>query len=933
MNPLPLPLTLQPDQGAAQATAAWFIPGAEALALLEEIGRWGIGFDDVRLCFLPRSASDRRACGVLAILPAGASPLASPSPVVQPYTCRADRIFLPADASLHPPISDDELSSALLYELQVFHPAIGLVGFGSGDMFRATDLISPPPEVEADWTHADPGLAPQPPLRAVHPMLIPTIVTISEDSRGDIGSAAAEDLPPLPDESAMRGLASKSALGMLGALSWFAAHLPRLPGKAPPPAPQSGSGASGNQGADNSAGEGWRQRLQNWSAAKIAALNASLARARNKELARLLNLLDRDMDEALRYALPLRSTPGRGVAPPGAFLPARNTDFDASALGRARPTDGWDTTQFHQKLAIKYRQATNRELGLGRYRRAAYIFAQLLGDYSSAANALRQGRFYREAATLYRDHMKDHAAAAKCLEEGGLLLEAIALYEELSQYEKAGDLYTILERTDEARGHYQRAADQLIARGDLLSAARLLDTKLGATDKALEVLESGWPQSQQAGACLTESFELMRRRALHERATLRLKRLTPEFKEGALALTLSDVLVRVATNYPSPELRVLAADATRVVVGNRLAGSACGPSEIRTLTSAVMRLAPQDRLLARDVNRYCATPARPKNPALPSPDRKPKSKEPTLVRAFHLGGGTQVKTVFPAGDVFYAIGVRGDDLLFIRSRWDGTVRTTHRRDPLASKTRYRIERADANSLHAIPLASKDAATPVDFGPDASFPPCYMQLPPDYKTGIILDLFRDEHGVLWSFRYDYTDHSVVLYAHDLSGRLLSSREIKSDKFLEYASAKLVVRTGIAWILYGQTIEVLEPQRQRTIDLHRSARDMIVSNPHVRPRLVVTFEQGAAMIWPEDGHTIRLAEGLLDPVACFTRDGLLVIIGRGRGMVLRVAREGITQIMPFDHLPELPVAIIPTDEPAGFAVFYDGGLIRAMKIPPE
>ena len=40
---------------------------------------------------------------------------------------------------------------------------------------------------------------------------------------------------------------------------------------------------------------------------------------------------------------------------------------------------------YHQELAARYRELANRELGLGRFRRAAYIYAHLLGDYVAAA--------------------------------------------------------------------------------------------------------------------------------------------------------------------------------------------------------------------------------------------------------------------------------------------------------------------------------------------------------------------------------------------------------------------------------------------------------------------------------------------------------------------------------------------------------------------
>ena len=936
-----IPLTLVYDAQATQSIAAWFIPGSDPAEWLAEIARWDLPFDRVRLCLLPRSAMDRRLSGALAILPDGhnASEIVL-SPIVQPYGCVAGRLYLPAGARLHPPMTDVELTSALLYPVQVFHPAIGPIGYANEDVVIATDLLARPTPVVHDWDHADPGLSPPPPLRSVIPMMTPTVEQIQNDSRDDIGSAASEQLPRLPDESIFRGLAAKAGIGMLGALSWLAAHLPR------------GGGAGGRDGGHDRSGEnpgtksgasaggpGWGRRFQRWSARQIAALRQSLARARHKELVRLLKLLETDMDQALRYALPLYGAAARGLARPGTRLGLRNPDFDLAAARRAGAIDPWDVSAFRQQLGAKYREAANRELALGRHRRAAYIFAQLLGDFGSAANALKQGRFYREAATLYRDQLKDSAAAAACLEAGGLLLEAIPLYESLGRHEKVGDLYATLGRPDDAEHHYRQAVKHLFQGADLVGAARLLETKLNVPDEALATLESGWPQSHQAAACLREVFELMGRRGRHEQATRRLARLRPEVKEGELALALSGVLARIAASYPNPELRVLAADATRLVVGNRLAGAAaCGASEMRTLLNCVMRLTPDDRLLARDANRYVERGARRARPPTPAASgRKPPSKAPVLVRAFHVGGGMLMKTVFSAGDHFYALGARDDQLIFVRSRWDGTLRSTQRQDPLAIQTVYRIERAGRKSaaLYAVPLRRPDAPPPRDFGPDAAFPAAYLQQPPDAGLGVIFDLCRDEHDVLWSLRAPGDAPGLALYAHDAGGRLLSSRDLDlpADPSAFPAAMVLAARRGAAYVVCGDQLYCIERQRQQVLPLHRPATGVLVSNPFVRARVFVTFDQGGLVIWPEDGHTVRFGEDLMDPVACFTRGGSLVVIGRGRGLILRVERQGITHAAPFEHSPEPAVAIVPTDDPAGFAVFFPDGLVRIMKLPPE
>ena len=140
--------------------------------------------------------------------------------------------------------------------------------------------------------------------------------------------------------------------------------------------------------------------------------------------------------------------------------------------------------------------------------------------------------------------------------------------------------------------------------------------------------------------------------------------------------------------------------------------------------------------------------------------------------------------------------------------------------------------------------------------------------------------------------------------------------------------------MAYVLCGDRIYCFAGDRRWDIDLHRPATDLLVSHPHVRTRLVVTFAEGGVVVFPEDGHAVRFGEGLFDPVACFTRGGTLVVIGRGRGMAFRVEREGIKSVRPFECAgPEVPVAIVPTAEPDGFAVFLPNGLVRVMRLPSQ
>src|SRR6202000_772153 len=143
---------------------------------------------------------------------------------------------------------------------------------------------------------------------------------------------------------------------------------------------------------------------------------------------RLLHLLDTDPEAGLRHAIPMNDFAHRGVAPPGGRLGTHSLDFDPRKLGGG-PAGFWNVPQnLREVLRRRYREMADREMQLGRHRRAAYIYAELLGDLVSAANALKQGRLFREAALLYEDHLRNPLEAARCLAAGGLLAGAIERY-------------------------------------------------------------------------------------------------------------------------------------------------------------------------------------------------------------------------------------------------------------------------------------------------------------------------------------------------------------------------------------------------------------------------------------------------------------------------------------------------------------------------
>jgi tetratricopeptide (TPR) repeat protein len=926
--PIQLPLTLRPRRAAAPGTAeAWFIPGADPRIWLDEICRWGVATQPLRLLVVPRSRGDRRAAGVLVIAPAQLVGKIATSPLPEAYVRVGETIYIPATTVLHPPTSDAELREMLRLEVNLLHPSIGLIGCAADELLHVADLLQAPQASAVEWGLAVPGIAAEANLRSVRPSSVPTVDEFFEQSRDDIGSDNPNDLPKLPQETMFKAILSNVLIGGLSAMQWLSNHL--------------GAAIGGGGVAGGTAG-GAAGAFGNWLSEKLSALRKGLEEARGREMSRLMHLLRTNPDEGLRYALPLNApNSGRGVGQPGARLGLRNIDFSLGGLFSSAPADPWQLSwEMHQKLMNTYRELASRELSLGRYRRAAYIFGQLLRDFHSAANALKQGRFYREAAALYRDQLQDKRAAAECLEEGGLLVEAIELYESLRQYEKVGDLHRTLDHVDEANRAYRLATAALRDAGDTLGAARLLESKLQAPDEALELLTQAWPDAKQASACLEESFALLGRLARHEESARRATHFRDTPQAPVRALPLADVLANVATSYPSFDVRAAAADATRVVVGHRLPSAPA--SEAFCLVNAAVRVTPDDRLLLRDGQRFAdrvskktaVRPARPQRPQRPLGSSS-AAKSPTLVRTFRLGGDTNWTAAISAGSTFFAFGVRADELVLLRGTWDGTMQHVTWPDPMAAESAYRLRFGDEHRLMIVPALGCDRRLSNKQFPahDGFRAQLTAGTPYFFPPGTIYDASVDEASTTWLLHAQENETNLLLSAFSSPGGALRSSQRTAIPIPAGAGAvpsiNLVVRAGHACVTCGSEVWAQESGNWRSIDLRSSIVDVTASPLHTRLRLAVCFPEGGCVVWPAGFELYRFAQQLVDPVCCILRDGTLVASGRHQTVLYSMDGHDLSHQATFDTDAAPPIAVLPALDSNHFATLTSEGLVKLFR----
>ena len=458
-----LELTIRPQTQTTLPTHAQFVSGDSSQGWIDEIARWNVNDHGLRLVVVPRSRRDLNPIGVLVFNRDG-SPLQIPNHCLSiktlAYGLVGSQLFLPCDATTEPAIRQTEIAQHLAPDrTYVWHPTAGLVAADANELLSVSDLFSTPEQVPVVWDEAQNGTAWARRLTSVAllPEASPSATDAIEGGKDDIGSNTSDikSINPIEAPDGQTGEPTNSPLGRAidASVTGFAKFIQGMTGMVP-------------HGAAN---YNWINRAEDWAANKIAGMSEKLEQQRFKELFRLQRLLEQDPEKGLQYALPLNSTNlSRGTAAPSSQLNQRQTNFSLSGLRGGQPADYWDIPEdLRINLNKQYRELAEREINLGRYRRAAYIYGELLADLNAAARTLEAGKHYREAAVLYRTKLNRDVDAARCLEKGGLWSELIALREELHQYEMAGDVYIKLDLKDQADASFVQAVCEHIVQGKL----------------------------------------------------------------------------------------------------------------------------------------------------------------------------------------------------------------------------------------------------------------------------------------------------------------------------------------------------------------------------------------------------------------------------------------------------------------------------------
>ncbi|MCO5165756.1 MAG: hypothetical protein M9894_05235 [Planctomycetes bacterium] len=905
--PLTFPLALTPAGREVRSPAAFVVPGADPAGWLEGLADLaaglGVSAGAFDLWALPGGAG-------LVALPA-APPAHAPPGRALAYGRLGERLLLPVDGTLTPDVTAAEVDRLLAPGRHLLHPVAGLVRLAEDARLGLADLVVTPRQVARPWrTDLEPPTAPLR-LVSVEVQDPPPLEAFLRDGAGDVGSAPPSEAPPAPGEQQGSGWLGQQAARLV---QW----------------------AAGKPQEDAPRGDGLLDRLVRWSDDTLAQVKD----ARQRELERLLHLLDRDPDEGLRYALPLRGEPGGGPpARPGASLPPRDVDYKGGARPRG-PGDAWELDpRTHLALVARYRELAGRELRLGRYRRAAYVYAELLGDLASAASALEQGRHHREAAALYRDRLARPLEAARCLERGGLLQEAAALYEAQGRWVEAGDAWSRLERGADAERAYGLAVAARLAQDDPLSAARLLETKLDRVDDALEVLADTWPGHAQAGLCLEDRLALLGRHARHDDARRLLARLRDDPRAGRHALVLARALGASAARYPEHGVQARARDLARVVAGERLAGGA-GPDETEALLHALSRLDPTDRLLARDVGRFGAQARRDAARARAPARRLARGGWGPVVRAelrSWVPVGATVHVAEVAAGVLWTMLLQGRHRVHCawtplvdrsdqpeggRCRWDG-------RAPLLLVPPWAADARALVSAGHERLTLTTVSGPVEVGT------------PGWLPDRLYALASNEQGIVWALFEDAASRGLVLGAYDAAtgGRLLGTcavldgappgARVEEDDAVDDAPLLRAGRDARAVLAIGrQLLRFSGTHPVARWGLDRPARDLALL--HQPFAAAVSLDDGGRVFFDDDAPPRRFGEGLDAPRLTFTPDGLLVALTSTEGRVYEVGAGTVEHRGTFDGPGGDLLCVRPTGAPREVVAVRTDGAAQVLAI---
>lgn len=228
-----------------------------------------------------------------------------------------------------------------------------------------------------------------------------------------------------------------------------------------------------------------------------------------KEVEKLMDLLEKSPEDALKYAIPLDEHGySRGNSTADFKMQNQGSDFSLfKNYNRNSSGASVDLGQEFFRLRQQYMRTAEALKKKGDYEKAAFVYLKLLKDYHNAAATLQEGGFFEKAAYIYLKYVKDELKAAAAYEEGKIYEKAIELYHKNGKLEKVGDLYTLQGDDRTANKVYQNLIDNYISESQYIKAALLCKSKLHDITQTQDLLLDGWKNRSHEYSCLSLYFK------------------------------------------------------------------------------------------------------------------------------------------------------------------------------------------------------------------------------------------------------------------------------------------------------------------------------------------------------------------------------------------------------------------------------------------
>lgn len=885
-----------------------FIRSSDPLNWLQQIDHWKIDPNELNFFVMPMSIQSVEAAGLFVIFKSAAT--AKNIELLEPYTCIAKRLYIPCNATLGPQVQDKELNGLLLWDIQVFHPSIGIVGFAEDDKIQLQDICNYTPSRQTDWSFANPGLPDKPALERI--IVVPASADEIMDSfKQEIGQKPINEIPVRDDEKRtvtnklLDGLKTIFFSTLLGTVQIFDKLLPTN---------NSGLADSASD-ADNGKG-GVLRKIENWLTHNLA----DLQKKRNDEVQRLLNLFDHDTNEALQFAIPLNSPYfNRGSQSISSKLSRNLPKFNLGKLGGGTAIDGWDLGSNYNELRTKYLEAARQEIARKDFKKAAYVYAHLLGDYHNAANVLEQGNLYREAAALYKDHLKNIQAAAKCLENGGLYIEAIDLYKDLQQEEKVGDLYTILQQEDNAVIHFENSINVKIENNDHLDAARVINEKLVQEERAKQTLLQGWKKSHQFEPCLKKYFDIL---AKGEEAPIQnaLQDIYKQHTTESKKLPLLNVMEHINRGTKNKSLLNATQEIAYEIVHDQVEKGNM-PSLHR-----LKNFLPGDKLIGADASRYSANNNLRSGLVVPPQQIQLDSSIDWIKTTVHR-------------NQFLVIGIKNNHLQLARVNWYGNVEYYSWESRVESHTPfdlitapYHTNQVILHTFDTIPIARRSLPRNKYFN-EALLVNCPIWL--HRISGPLL--ISDDNKI---FRLDNDLGALTLNQYSKDGDLLNSVNclFKEDTdqldIRQLTNSYMAFHDGFFYTYAGMNfLTVAADGQSKSINLQTGIRSFSASEYTSEFHIVISTNKGCCLCKPNKGELNFtgdfFATKMIPVIIAFVAAKRFVVVEKLKATVFEIVDEKPGVI--YEVFAECPIiGILPGTARGKFGTVEANGKIISHSI---